>query len=122
MGGLLLYCVWTASVSSAVSATLATVWAKRRSYSYFLASMIAVWVLASFLPLTAGPWDETRFPPDLKHFVATAVWVAPIFIGAGLALVVPVATGCSRKLILFASLAAAIIAAPIGPIIRNGKK
>jgi hypothetical protein len=113
MNSLTVYCFVTGAVSVLISSALAIVWARSRSPVRYALSMAGVWVFISTLPLSARSWETAAFPADPAHFLATMLWAAPFIIAAVLALAGLVAAGSSRKLILLASVAASVVAAPV---------
>jgi hypothetical protein len=112
MSSLALYCFGSAAVCALIFGPLALLWAKSCSPWRFLLSAALVWTLIGTLPVSARSWEEATFPADPSHFLATMIWAVP-FIAVTLALAWPVAAGASRRVILLASLAASLVAAPI---------
>jgi hypothetical protein len=112
MSSLAVYGLVTVAISVLISSVLASVWARSRSPVRYSLSMAGVWIAISTLPFSQRSWEAVTFPADGAHFFATMIWSAPFFIAAVLALAGLVAAGSSRKLILLASLAASVVAAP----------
>jgi hypothetical protein len=109
-------CLVTGTCAVLVFSVLAGLWARSQSPGWFALSLLVVWIMVAMLPVSARPWERTRFPPDAAHFVATMIWAAPFFIAGVVGLAPFVASGASRREIVIASVVASVVAAPVSLI------